>query len=141
MTQQKMSHFNSGDLSAKAVARWYNKIQRFAEETRLGIPVTIASIRNHFTRNIFRWRQMNSRSGVKRWDSAIDDVNWSNSLRYCPQEYLAVGICCPSSDRSGYRTAQCYQWGPSVRMPSDARMARLILKDSGRVFGSNSVPA
>ena len=55
ITGQKMNHFNLWQIpGAQVVAAWQNKLQRFAEQTRLGIPVTIASDpRNHFTRNIF----------------------------------------------------------------------------------------
>ena len=51
----KMNHFNLWQIpQGQIVAAWYNKLQRFAEQTRLGIPVTISSDpRNHFTRNIF----------------------------------------------------------------------------------------
>ncbi len=55
MTEQQMTHFNLWEIpDAQAVAAWYNNLQHFAEETRLGIPVTIASDpRNHFSHNIF----------------------------------------------------------------------------------------
>src|SRR5262245_9528972 len=44
ITQRHMNHFNLWQIpGAQIVARWYNKLQRFAEQTRLGIPITIAS--------------------------------------------------------------------------------------------------
>src|ERR1044072_1957501 len=44
MSHHKMTHFNLWAIpSVKAVAAWYNRIQAFAEQSRLGIPVTIAS--------------------------------------------------------------------------------------------------
>jgi beta-glucosidase len=55
MIDQQMTHFNLWEIpGAQAVATWNNNLQRFAEGTRLGIPVTIASdLRNHFSHNIF----------------------------------------------------------------------------------------
>ncbi|MBN1661035.1 MAG: glycoside hydrolase family 3 protein, partial [Anaerolineae bacterium] len=55
MGGQLMTHFNLWAIpSAEALAAWNNNLQRFAESTRLGIPVTLASDpRNHFTHNIF----------------------------------------------------------------------------------------
>jgi beta-glucosidase len=99
MTQiadQKMNHFNLWQIpGAQAVAAWHNNLQRFAEQTRLGIPVTIASDpRNHFSHNIFSMR-------------ATDFSQWCETLGFAAigdpelvrqfaevvrQEYLAVGI-------------------------------------------------
>ena len=55
IAHQAMNHFNLWQIpGAQVVASWYNKLQRFAEQTWLGIPVTIASDpRNYFSRNIF----------------------------------------------------------------------------------------
>jgi len=55
MEVQLMNHFNIWSIpSAKAMSIWSNNIQQFAEETRLGIPVTISSDpRNHFSSAIF----------------------------------------------------------------------------------------
>jgi beta-glucosidase len=96
MTNKQMNHFNFWQIpGAQVVASWYNKLQRFAEQTRLGIPVTIASDpRNHFTRNIFSM-------------AAIDFSQWCETLGFAAigdeelvrqfanivrKEYLAVGI-------------------------------------------------
>lgn len=51
----KMNHFNLLQTpDTRALATWQNNIQRLAERTRLGIPVTIASDpRSHFTKNEF----------------------------------------------------------------------------------------
>src|SRR5688572_7009392 len=55
IAEQKMNHFNLWQIPhAQATARWHNNLQSHAEQTRLGIPITIASDpRNHFNRNIF----------------------------------------------------------------------------------------
>jgi len=96
ITGQKMNHFNLWQIpGAQVVAAWHNNLQRFAEQTRLGIPVTIASDpRNHFTRNIFSM----AANGFSQWCetlgfAALDDADlvqqFANIAR---QEYLAVGI-------------------------------------------------
>jgi beta-glucosidase len=96
ITRQQMNHFNLWQIpSGQVVATWYNKLQRFAEQARLGIPVTIASDpRNHFTRNIFAM----AATDFSQWCetlgfAAIDDVDlvreFADTVR---QEYLAVGI-------------------------------------------------
>jgi beta-glucosidase len=96
MTQQQMNHFNLWQIpSAQAVAGWNNKLQRFAEETRLGIPVTIASDpRNHFTRNIFSMAAMDFSQWCETLGfAAIDDIELVRQFaEIVRKEYLAVGI-------------------------------------------------
>lgn len=96
ITEQKMNHFNLWQIpGAQVVAKWYNSLQRFAEQTRLGIPVTIASDpRNHFSNNIFAM-------------AAADFSQWCETLGFgaigdeelvrrfadaARREYIAVGI-------------------------------------------------
>ncbi len=96
VADQKMSHFNLWQVpSAQAVAAWYNNIQQFAETTRLGIPVTIASDpRNHFTRNIFSM----AANEFSQWCetlgfAALDDTELVQKFAdIARKEYLAVGI-------------------------------------------------
>ena len=96
MTDQKMTHFNLWDIpGVAAVAAWVNKLQRFAEDTRLGIPVTIASDpRNHFTRNIFSM----AANEFSQWCetlgfAALDDTELVRKFaEIARREYLAVGI-------------------------------------------------
>ena len=94
--RKKMNHFNLWQIpGVQAVAGWYNKLQRYAEETRLGIPVTIASDpRNHFSRNIFAM----AATDFSQWCEtlgfgAIGDAElvkqFADTVR---REYLAVGI-------------------------------------------------
>ena len=93
---QQMNHFNLWQIpGAQAVASWYNKLQRFAEQTRLGIPVTIASDpRNHFTRNIFSMAAMDFSQWCEALGfAAIDDVELVRQFAdIVRKEYLAVGI-------------------------------------------------
>ena len=96
ITNQQMNHFNLwGIPGAPVVAKWYNSLQRFAEQTRLGIPVTISSDpRNHFTQNIFSM----AATDFSQWCEtpgfgALDDE--ALMLRFAEivrQEYTAVGI-------------------------------------------------
>lgn len=96
MTNQLMNHFNLWQIpSGRVVASWYNKLQRFAEQTRLGIPVTIASDpRNHFTRNIFSM----AATDFSQWCetlglAAIDDMELMKQFAaIVRREYVAVGI-------------------------------------------------
>ncbi|MBX2891321.1 MAG: glycoside hydrolase family 3 protein [Saprospiraceae bacterium] len=92
----KMSHFNLWQIPAPQIlAKWYNNLQKHAESTRLGIPVTIASDpRNHFSDNIFAM----AANGFSQWCetpgfAAIGDEKlverFADIVR---QEYLAVGI-------------------------------------------------
>ena len=95
---QQLSHFNVGDIpdDPALFAQWQNRLQRYAEaNTRLGIPITIASDpRHHFSTNIFAF----SASGFSQFPetlglAAIGDINlverFTNIVR---QEYVAVGI-------------------------------------------------
>jgi beta-glucosidase len=96
VADQQMNHFNLWQIPAgQVVAAWYNRLQQYMEQTRLGIPVTIASDpRNHFTNTIFSMR-------------AVDFSQWCETLGFgalCDEdlvrqfadtarrEYLAVGI-------------------------------------------------
>ena len=96
IANQKMSHFNLwGIPEVQVVAAWHNNLQRFAEETRLGIPVTIASDpRNHFTRNIFSM----AANEFSQWCEslgfgALDDVDLVRQFaEIVRREYLAIGI-------------------------------------------------
>jgi beta-glucosidase len=92
----KMNHFNFWQVpGVQVLAKWHNNLQRYAEQTRLGIPVTIASDpRNHFSKNIFAM----SASEFSQWCetlgfAAIGDEGlvrqFADAVR---REYLAVGI-------------------------------------------------
>lgn len=96
ISKQKMNHFNLWNVpGVKVMAGWYNKLQQFEEQTRLGIPITIASDpRNHFTRNIFsmaanEFTQFCETLGF----GALDDVELvEHFAEIARKEYLAVGI-------------------------------------------------
>jgi beta-glucosidase len=96
ITHQKMNHFNLWQIpSGRVVSTWQNKLQRFAEQTRLGIPVTLASDpRNHFTSTVFSM----SAKDFSMWCEplgfgAINDASLVNQFAdIARREYLAVGI-------------------------------------------------
>ncbi len=96
MTEKKMNHFNYWQApGVKELAIGYNAIQNFAEKTRLGIPVTIASDpRHYFSSNIFAM----SANSFSQWPeqmgfAAIGDEKLMQQFGdIARQEYLAVGI-------------------------------------------------
>ena len=96
MTVRQMNHFNLWAVpSSAAIAKWSNNIQRFAEETRLGIPVTIASDpRNHFSNYIFDLQSKD----FSKWCSALGLAAVGETefvqeyIDHVRQEYLAAGI-------------------------------------------------
>jgi len=96
VAKQCMNHFNLWQIpNAQVVAAWYNNLQRYVEQTRLGIPVTIASDpRNHFSSNIFSMTAID----YSQWCetpgfAAIGDEDlvryFADTVR---KEYLATGI-------------------------------------------------
>lgn len=97
MNNRKMTHFNVWSIPAdpSIFAKWYNNVQRIAEKTRLGIPITIASDpRHHFSNTIFSM----SATGFTQFCelpgfAAIGDENLVSELaNIVRKEYLAVGI-------------------------------------------------
>lgn len=96
MIENWMNYFNIWAIpDSKATALWTNNIQRFAEETRLGIPLTIASDpRNHFSNYIFDlqpadFTQFCSALGL----AAIGSEEYIREyVEVVKREYLAVGI-------------------------------------------------
>lgn len=97
ITAKKMHHFNLSMIpKVDNMARWYNSLQKFAEGTRLGIPVTIASDPRHAV-NMSRTAR-NTPGQFSSWCdmlgfAAIGDRNvirqYADIVR---QEYLALGI-------------------------------------------------
>jgi beta-glucosidase len=96
VAEQKMNHFNLWQVpGAQVVAHWHNNLQRFAEGTRLGIPITIASDpRNHFSPTIFSM----AASDFSQWCetlglAAIGDPELVREFaEIVRKEYVAVGI-------------------------------------------------
>lgn len=93
----KMTHFNIWGIpeDPAVLARWYNNLQAYAEKTRLGIPITIASDpRHHFSESIFSmtavgFSQFCETLGFAAIGSDSVLAAFADIVR---QEYLAVGI-------------------------------------------------
>ncbi len=95
--QGKLNHFNVWSIppDPELMAVWYNGLQKHAEGSRLGIPVTIASDpRHHFSNTIFSmaangFTQFCETPGLAamRNDSLVEE--FAGIVR---KEYLAVGI-------------------------------------------------
>ena len=96
INEQHLTHFNLFSVpSPDTLAMWYNSMQQYAEKTRLGIPLTIASDpRNHFSSAFFA---MTAKT-FSQWPeplglAAIGDVKLMEEFtNISRQEYLAVGI-------------------------------------------------
>ncbi|MEM8968654.1 MAG: glycoside hydrolase family 3 N-terminal domain-containing protein [Bacteroidota bacterium] len=97
VVKKKMNHFNTVQASsAQAMATWNNNIQKLAERTRLGIPVTVATDPRHVASN-------NIGAGIftpffSKWPSplglaAIGDTGIVQEFGdIARQEYTALGM-------------------------------------------------
>ncbi len=96
MDGKKMNHINLWQVpDVKALATWYNNVQKHAEESRLGIPVTVASDpRNAFSASIFSMEAQ----GFSLWCEPLglaaigDEALTKKFADVVRQEYAAVGI-------------------------------------------------
>ena len=94
---KNMNHLNIlTGASTKAMAEWYNNLQKLEERSRLGIPVTIASDpRNHFSVNPLAsalsgdMTQFPEPLGLAAIGDSLEVAEFGNIAR---QEYLALGI-------------------------------------------------
>ncbi|MEM8532538.1 MAG: glycoside hydrolase family 3 N-terminal domain-containing protein [Chloroflexota bacterium] len=97
VTERLLNHFNLFEMpDAPKAARWHNNLQRLAEETRLGIPVTISSDPRHafqhnpgaalVTEAFSQWPEPIGLAAIG--DAGIVE-QFADIAR---QEYLAVGI-------------------------------------------------
>jgi len=97
IVNRKINHFNLMVLpEAKYVARWSNNIQKLAEQTRLGIPVTISTDPRH---GIFNFMGPEFTGGEwSRWPEPIGFAAIGDSSlvfefgKIVNAEYRAVGI-------------------------------------------------
>jgi beta-glucosidase len=96
LRDQHITHFNLwGIPGVQVVAKWHNNLQRYAESTRLGIPISIASDpRNHFTHTIFAMQAQDFSQWCETCGfGALDDPQLVRQFAdFVRQEYLAVGI-------------------------------------------------
>jgi beta-glucosidase len=97
VTDLLMSHFNVHQLPVpRLAAGWYNKLQKLAERTRLGIPVSLSSDPRHaFSRNPGTGMATDAFS---RWPEPLglaatnDPALVQQFGDIARQEYIAVGI-------------------------------------------------
>jgi beta-glucosidase len=97
VVNKKMNHFNLFKTpDVRSLATWHNNIQKLAERTRLGIPVTIATDpRNHFSSNPFTSMLAGAFS---QWPEPLgfaalgDSVLMQKFGDIARQEYRAAGI-------------------------------------------------
>jgi len=94
---RQIKHFNIvSSISPRLMARWYNRLQKMAERTRLGIPVSISSDPRHSA-------QVNlgaaiETAGFSRWPdpSGLGATGDADLVRefgdIARQEYVATGI-------------------------------------------------
>jgi beta-glucosidase len=94
---KNINHFNIfAGTSKKLMAEWYNRLQKLAEQTRLGIPVTIASD----PRNSFSTNPLSSMfaGDFSLWPEPLglaaigDSLLTARFAEIARQEYTAVGI-------------------------------------------------
>ena len=93
----RMTHFNLARIpSPRRMAEWHNRVQRMAENERLGIPVTFSSDPRHaFTQNSAVGSMT---SDFSQWPEPIglaatrDAALVAEFADIARQEYLAVGI-------------------------------------------------
>ncbi|MCX6255525.1 MAG: glycoside hydrolase family 3 C-terminal domain-containing protein [Bacteroidia bacterium] len=94
---KKINHFNIlATGGKKQTAEWYNRLQKLAERTRLGVPVSIASDpRNHFSNNPLASAMAGDFSlfpeplGLAAIGDSLVTSQFADIAR---QEYTAVGI-------------------------------------------------
>ena len=97
LQKQNMNHFNLWDIPGHPIilAKWYNQLQLLAEQTRLGIPVTIASDpRHHLGKNVIGlaskgFSQFCEMTGFAAMGDEKMVQEFADIVR---KEYLAVGI-------------------------------------------------
>ncbi|KAI5247562.1 beta-glucosidase C [Aureobasidium subglaciale] len=124
ISEKLLSHFNVNNaLPAKQMAEWYNKIQQLALNTRLQIPVTIASDPRHAFADTVgssiasgQFSKFPESLGIAALRSPELAEQYATIIR---EEYLAVGI------RSALQ--------PQIDVVTEPRMAR-----SGQTFGEDA---
>jgi beta-glucosidase len=132
VVDKKMNHFNiAQSYPAEVMARWNNNIQKLAERTRLGIPVTIATDPRHsgmknFTVNVFTkyfstWPSFLGLAATR--DTALVKT-FGNVVR---QEYRAVGMTLALHPMADLATEP--RWGRiSGTFGSDAHLTANMVK-------------
>jgi len=141
--QQYMNHFNIvQDLPKEVLAKWNNNIQKMAERTRLGIPVTIATDPRHgpgenpganvFTEDFSHWPTALglAATGDTTLVKAFADI--------ARQEYTAVGIRLSLSPMADLATEP--RWGRiNGTFGEDAELAARMVRAYINGFQGDSI--
>ena len=97
VSKRLINHFKVYDASSpRQIARWQNRLQKLAERTRLGIPITISSEPLHTTNRSFDAKQISD--SLSQWPdplglAATGDPEFVQKFgNIARQEYLAMGI-------------------------------------------------
>ncbi len=113
-----ISHFNLMNASTcEAMAKWNNRVQRIAERTRLGIPVSLSTDPRHGVRDAGRVAAVRT-EGFSRWPEALGLAATRDAAlvrrfgEIANREYRAVGL----------RTAL----HPMADLATEPRWARVI---------------
>ncbi len=132
IAQKKLNSFNSlSAYDAKTMAHYNNQIQKLAERTRLGIPITLATDPRHGTENnpgasIFT-------SSFSQWPSSLglaatrDTALVREFGNIARQEYMAVGMRLTLSPMADLATEP--RWGRiNGTFGEDANLAAAMVK-------------
>lgn len=149
VVQQKMNHFNI--LSAPApeiLAKWHNSLQKMAERTRLGIPITLASDPRHGVKQ-------NIGAGItvadfSQWPSplglaAIRDTELTQEFGdIARQELLATGIRLTLSPMADLATEPRWArtdgtFGEDALLSAQQTKAYVLGFQNGNQLGAQSV--
>jgi beta-glucosidase len=97
LVNRKINHFNLYSIpQIPELAMWHNRLQKIAEQTRLGIPVTISTDPRHGIRNFIGGDMLGG--DFSKWPEPIglaaigDSITALEFGRIAREEYLAVGI-------------------------------------------------
>ena len=97
LVNRNINHYNLYAIPGiKELAQWYNKLQKIAEQTRLGIPVTISTDPRHGIENFIGSDLLGG--DFSKWPEPIGLAAIGDSMltvefgRIAREEYMAVGI-------------------------------------------------
>ncbi|MEY3368788.1 MAG: hypothetical protein RI973_1943 [Bacteroidota bacterium] len=97
LVNQKLRHFNLFKIpEPRLLAAWHNKLQKIAEQDRLGIPVSLSTDPRHGANNFLAGGLLDSE--FSKWPEPIGLAAIGDSMltvefgRIAAQEYRAVGI-------------------------------------------------
>jgi beta-glucosidase len=145
---QKIRHVNLYEVpKAKFVARWSNRIQKIAEEDRLGIPITVSSDPRNGVKNFLGNNLLGG--GYSKWPEPIglaalnDPATTFRFARIASHELRSVGIRTALHPMADLATEPRWSringtFGENAEL--SARMISIYIKGfQGETLGPNSV--